>query len=56
MRFSKILHKSDVMMASYAFFTRGILPLRQFDVRMTSYKNFIADFGFRIQTYPLYQI
>ena len=30
----------------------GILPLRHFDVRMTSYKNFIVDFGFRIQKYP----
>ena len=30
----------------------GILPSRHFDVRMTSYKNFIVDFGFRIQKYP----
>ena len=30
----------------------GILPSRHFDVRMTSYKNFIVDFGLRIQKYP----
>ena len=30
----------------------GILPSRHFDVRMTSYKNFIVDLGFRIQKYP----
>ena len=30
----------------------GILLSRHFDVRMTSYKNFIVDFGFRIQKYP----
>ena len=30
----------------------GILPSRHLDVRMTSYKNFIVDFGFRIQKYP----
>ena len=30
----------------------GILPSRRFDVRMTSYKNFIVDFGFRIRKYP----
>ena len=29
----------------------SILPSRHFDVRMTSYKNFIVDFGFRIQKY-----
>ena len=29
----------------------GILPLRHFDVRMTSYKSFIVNFGFRIQKY-----
>ena len=28
------------------------MPSRHFDVRMTSYKNFIVDFGFRIQKYP----
>ena len=28
------------------------IPSRHFDVRMTSYKNFIADFGFIIQKYP----
>ena len=32
------------------------IPSRHFDVRMTSYKNFIVDFGFRIQKYPLHQI
>ena len=31
----------------------GILPSCHFDVRMTSYKNFFVDFGFRIQKYPL---
>ena len=30
----------------------GILPSRHFDVRMTSCKNFIVHFGFRIQKYP----
>ena len=30
----------------------GILPSRHFDIRMTSYKNFFVDFGFRIQKYP----
>ena len=30
----------------------GILLLRHFDVRMTSYTNFFVDFGFRIQKYP----
>ena len=30
----------------------GILPSRHFDVRMKSDKNFIVDFGFRIQKYP----
>ena len=34
----------------------SILPLRHFDVRMTSYKNFIVDLGFRTQKYPLYRI
>ena len=29
----------------------GILPSRHFDVRMTSYENFIVDFGFGIQKY-----
>ena len=29
----------------------GILPARHFDIRMTSYKKFFADFGFRIQKY-----
>ena len=33
----------------------GILPLRHFDVRMTLYKNFTVDFGFRIQKYSLHQ-
>ena len=42
-------------MMSYAFSAKqyiGSLPLRHFDVRMTSYKNFIVDFGFRIQKTP----
>ena len=30
----------------------GSLPSRHFDVRMTSYKIFFDDFGFRIQKYP----
>ena len=30
----------------------GILPSRHFDFRMTSYKNFFLEFGFRIQKYP----
>ena len=30
----------------------GILPSRHFYVRMTWYKTFIVDFGFRIQKYP----
>ena len=30
----------------------GILPSRHFDVKMTSYKRFLIDFGFRIQKYP----
>ena len=34
----------------------GNIPSRHFDVRMTSCKNFIVDFGFRIQKYPLHQI
>ena len=32
----------------------GNIPSRHFDVRMTSYKNFIIDFGFRIQNIPPY--
>ena len=30
----------------------GILPSRHLDVRMTSYKKFLVDFGFRIQKCP----
>ena len=30
----------------------SILPSRHFDVKMTSYKKFLVDFGFRIQKYP----
>ena len=30
----------------------GILPSRHFYVRMTSYKDFIVGFGFRVQKYP----
>ena len=48
------MDKSDVIMTSYAFFHKqyiGILLLRHFDVRMTSNKNFIVDFGLRIQKY-----
>ena len=30
----------------------AILPSRHFDGRMTSYKKFFIDFGFRIQKYP----
>ena len=41
-------------MTSYGFFSKqyiGILALHHFAVRMTSYKNFIVDFRFRIQKY-----
>ena len=30
----------------------GILPSRHCNVRMTSYKKVVVDFGFRIQKYP----
>ena len=45
-------------MTPYAFSASdvGILPSLHFDVKMTSYKTFIVDFGFRIQKFPLHQI
>ena len=33
----------------------GIFSFRHFDVRLTSYKNYIVGFEFRIQKYPMYQ-
>ena len=42
-------------MTSYAFPASDIwvnLPSRHLDVRMTWYKNFFVDFGFRIEKYP----
>ena len=31
----------------------GYFPSRHFEVRMTTYKNFIVDFGIRIQSYSI---
>ena len=41
-------------MTSYVFSASNIWvsPSRHFDVRLTSYKKFFVDFGFRIQKYP----
>ena len=50
-KLDKRLRHNDVINIFCKRYT-GILPSRHFDVKMTSYKNFIDDFGLRIQKYP----